>query len=165
MRLRPYINIKDFEYVKKWINGERTHAMWCANLIPYPVTDEALQEYLDKDANDWGGSAYIATEADGRPVGFFVYSVNCSENSGFFKFIVLDNELRGKGYGTQMIKLAIKYAFEITGVSSIGINVFDINISARKCYENVGFEEANYVKEAFKYKGEKWGRYSMRIMK
>ena len=37
MRLRPYIPEKDFEAVQNWVNDERVHAMWCANLIQYPL--------------------------------------------------------------------------------------------------------------------------------
>ena len=49
MRLRPYIHSKDYDYIQNWITDERTHALWCANLIPYPMTEEKLQSVLEKD--------------------------------------------------------------------------------------------------------------------
>lgn len=134
MRLRPYIHSKDYDYIQNWITDERLHALWCANLIPYPMTGEKLQSVLEKDASDWAGCAYVATADDGALLGFFVLSVNVRNNSGFLKFVIVNNEFRGKGYGAQMIQLIQKYAFEIAGVSSIQLNVFDINTSARKCY-------------------------------
>lgn len=161
MRLRPYIHSKDYEYIKKWINDERVHALWCANLISYPMTEEKLLNILEIDATDWSGSSYVATDDNGKPIGFFAYSVNTFNNSGFLKFVILDNELRGKGYGTQLLKLVLRYAFDITGVSSVQLNVFDSNNIAKKCYINVGFSEDNFVPNAFTYKDETWGRCHM----
>ena len=40
MRLRPFIASKDFEIIKNWISDERTHALWCANLMAYPIKKE-----------------------------------------------------------------------------------------------------------------------------
>ena len=165
MRLRPYINSKDYTEIEKWVDDERIHALWCANLIPYPLTEKNLNACLVKNATDWGDSAYVATEDDGTPIGFFVYSVNVVNNSGFLKFVVLNNELRGKGCGTEMLQLILKYAFEITGVDFVQLNVFDINTSAKRCYEKAGFVEDNCVKDAFSYKDENWGRCHMVVVK
>lgn len=161
MRLRPYIHKTDFEYIKKWVKDERVHALWCANLIPYPLTEKGLLEVLDKEEKERGGSAFVATEDSGRPIGFFAYSANTSNNWGFLKFIILDNEIRGKGFGTQMLELALKYAFDITGVSAVQLNVFDVNDRAKRCYEKAGFAEDNVTKDAFGYKEECWGRCHM----
>lgn len=161
MRLRPYISSRDFEYVKKWGTDERTHALWCANLIPYHFSEEELYDVLKKNEKDWGESAYTFTEDNGQPIGFFTYSVNVNDNSGFLKFVVIDNELRGKGYGTRMLKLALDYAYMITGVSSVQLNVFDVNADAKKCYAKAGFLECNIVSNAFAYNNETWSRCNM----
>ena len=165
MRLRPYIHSKDYNYIYNWITDERTHALWCANMIPYPMTEENFLSVLEKDAADWGGCAYVATANDGTLLGFFVLSVNVINNSGFLKFVILNNELRGKGYGTQKVKLIQKYAFEIAGVSSIQLNVFDVNIIARKCYARNGFTEDSFTGNAFTFHDECWGRCHMVVSK
>ena len=165
MRLRPYIHSKDYDYIHNWITDERTHALWCANMIPYPMTAEKLKVVLEKDATDRGGCAYVATADDGSLLGFFVLSVNVQNNSGFLKFVVVNNEFRGKGYGAQMVKLIQKYAFEIAGVSSIQLNVFDVNTSARKCYVQNGFVEDVFTSNAFAFHDESWGRCHMVVSK
>ena len=81
------------------------------------MTSKKLQNVLEKDTQNWGGCAHVATEDDGILVGFFVMAANVSTNSGFLKFVIVDNKLRGKGYGTQMLKLMLKFAFDIIGVS------------------------------------------------
>lgn len=52
MRMRPYIKSKDFEHIAHWIDDERSHALWCANNFPYPVTKDAFHSFLDKTAKN-----------------------------------------------------------------------------------------------------------------
>lgn len=115
MRIRPFIENKDYECLEKWIDSERGHALWCANLLPYPVTRENLHAFLEKDGIEWTGSAYVATEDDGTVVGFFCYSVNTETNTGFLKFVIIDSRKRGTGCGSAMIQLALQYASVATG--------------------------------------------------
>lgn len=161
MRLRPYRSKSDYEYVEKWVNGERIHALWSANLLPCPLSKEALDAFLERDAKEWGGDAYVATEDDGTPMGFFCYSVNQTDNIGFLKFVLLDPDLWGRGYGVQMIRLALKYAYEITGVKLVRLAVFHVNEAAVRCYTKAGFTTESVTKEAFSYRDEKWDRILM----
>jgi len=165
MRLRPYISSIDYDYLQRWVDNERTHALWCANRIPYPMTSGELQEFLDKDARDLGGCAYVATKDDGEPIGFFVLAVNTSNNVGFLKFVIVNHELRGQGYGTQMLGLMLRYAFEIAGVSSVQLNVFDVNENAKKCYRRVGFIQDSVAENAFSFRSENWDRCHMVVAK
>lgn len=161
MRIRPYIPNKDYDNISKWITDERTHAFWCANLLPYPMTRKSFHDLLEKNAMDWTDSAYIATEDNGQAAGFFCYSVNTADNIGFLKFIVVDKTKRGKGYGKEMLNLALQYAFQITGAKAVQLNVFNENTLAKQCYEKAGFVERNIAKDAFSYKNELWSRSNM----
>lgn len=161
MRIRPYILNKDYESLARWIDDERTHAFWCANLLPYPMTQKSFHDLLEKNATDWTDCAYMATEDNGQAAGFFCYSVNTKDNIGFLKFVIIDKTKRGKGYGKEMLNLALQYAFQITGAKAVQLNVFDENTLAKQCYEKVGFVERNIDKDAFSYKDELWSRCNM----
>lgn len=165
MRIRPYIPNKDFEYLSKWIDSERTHALWCANQLPYPVTQKSFHDFLEKISLDRTDSAYVATEDNGQAVGFFCYSVNTEDNIGFLKFIIVDKTKRGNGYGKEMLNMALQYAFQITGAKAVQLNVFNENSSAKECYKKVGFVERTIDKDIFKYKDELWGRCNMIVSK
>ena len=165
MRIRPYIPGKDYEYLSKWIDDERTHSFWCANRFPYPITPESFHDFLEKISIEWTESAYVATEDNGQVVGFFCYSVNTEDNIGFLKFVIVDKAKRGNGYGKEMLHLALQYAFQITGTTAVQLNVFNENIAAKQCYEKVGFVERNVEKYAFAYKDELWSRCNMIITK
>lgn len=162
MRIRPYQN-KDFEVISKWITEERAHALWCANLIPYPLEKKGFDELLAEAEERFGDSPFVATTEEGKVVGFFCFSVNLSTNEGMLKFVVIDASERNKGYGCEMLKLAVKYAFEIAKVDAVQLNVFPENPGAKKCYEKVGFKERAFTEGAFPYKEEAWGRCNMVI--
>ncbi len=161
MRIRPYIPDKDYESISTWIDNERTHALWCANLLPYPMTRKSFHELLEKNAVDWTDSAYVATENDGQTAGFFCYSVNTADNTGFLKFVIVDKTKRGKGYGKAMLNLALQYAFLITGAKAVQLNVFNENASAKQCYGKLGFIERTIDKDVFSYQDELWSRCNM----
>lgn len=165
MRIRPYIPDKDFEYVSKWIDNERTHAFWCANRLPYPITQQFFHDFLEKNAIDWTDSAYVATENSGQLIGFFCYSINTQDNIGFLKFVIVDKTKRRKGYGKEMLNLALQYAFQVTGAEAVQLNVFNENTLAKQCYEKVGFVERNMDKNVFPFKDELWSRCNMIISK
>ena len=163
MRLRPYLPDRDFDEIRGWITEERLHAMWCANLIPYPMEKDSFAEKMREIADRFGDSPYVATSDKGELIGFFCYHANLETNEGMLKFVMNNPEFRGKGYGREMLQLANKYAFEITGVEAVQLNVFPENERARKCYESVGFTERKTDRNAFTYKEESWGRCNMII--
>lgn len=160
MRLRPYRK-SDYTYLEKWVADGRTHALWCANIMPYPLTEQGLLAVMEKNEQDWGDCGYTFTEDDGTPVGFFAFSINEKDNAGFAKFIVVDNERRGKGYGTRMIQRLLQYAFDIVKLDTVRLNVYDVNEKAKRCYEKAGFVADTYTPDVLSFEGESWGRYLM----
>lgn len=84
-----------------------------------------------------GASPYVATTDDGKVVGLFCYLVNLSTNEGRLKFAMLNPSQRGKGLGKAMLQLAIEYAFNITKVDAVQLNVFPENIITQKYYKSV----------------------------
>ena len=162
MRIRPYQN-RDFDIISLWITDERSHALWCANLIPYPLEKFDFDDLLQEAEERFGDSPFVATTDDGKVVGFFCFSVNLNTNEGMLKFIVVDNNIRNKGYGCEMLKLAIKYAFEIAKADAVHLNVFPENLGAKKCYEKVGFKERTLTENAFSFYDESWERCNMII--
>lgn len=164
MRIRPYLN-KDFDIISQWITDERSHALWCANLMPYPLDKTGFDNLLQQAEERFGDSPFVAATDDGRVIGFFCFSVNLNTNEGMLKFVVIDDSVRNKGYGSEMLNLAVKYAFEIAKANAVQLNVFSENPGAKKCYQKVGFKERTLTKNAFNFKGESWGRCNMVITK
>ncbi len=81
-------------------------------------------------------------------------------------FVIVDDEKRGHGYGKEMIKLALKYAFEIMNAEKVTIGAFENNLPAYHCYKAAGFldveMEEDIICELF---GEKWKILEMELTK
>ncbi len=163
MRLRPYIPEKDFDTIKNWITDPKTHAFWCANRFAYPLSGDNFDEILQSIRVRNGDSPFVALDDDGRPAGFFCYSLQPDTKEGLFKFVVVDPARRGQGVGKTMLRLAVEYAFRISKADAVYLRVFSENTQAVRCYESVGFTEEKTDRNAFTYQDESWGRTSMVI--
>lgn len=175
MHLRIYNEQTDFVHIASWITDERTHVLWCADTLSYPLSKEEFHNYLIEqnlqfhtqspsqipgDEKDCGG-AYVYADEHDCPMGFLVYTVNEQDNSGFVRFIVVDYTSRGKGYGSDMIGKLLRFAYESTGVTSVRLNVFDVNAAAMRCYRKSGFTTADNTLTEFLYQDEIWKRCLM----
>jgi len=163
IRLRPY-KLSDAKYLIDWVKDERLFAMWCANKFSYPLTEKQLITYKDIYENDEQGWIFTALDESGVPIGHLLMRMaDYKKKSVHFGFIIINQNYRGKGYGKEMIALAVKYAFEILKVKKVTLGVFSNNPAAHNCYKSVGFVDQKFNEDSFPYKEEKWGLYDMQI--
>ena len=80
-----------------------------------------------------------------------------------FGFVIVDDSRRGKGYGKQMLNLAINHAQLELGANRITLGVFCDNNSAVECYKSVGFRISGT--DAYMIDGEEWNGYEMELKK
>ena len=78
-----------------------------------------------------------------------------------FGFVIVDDSKRGKGYGKQMLRLAIDYAQQELGAQKITLGVFCDNLSAVECYKSVGFRITG--EDSYLIDGEEWKGYEMEM--
>ena len=78
-----------------------------------------------------------------------------------FGFVIVDDSKRGKGYGKQMLRLAIDYAQQELGAKRITLGVFCDNISAVECYKSVGFRIIGM--DSYVIDGEEWKGFEMEL--
>lgn len=139
LRLRPY-KACDAEAVARWLEDEKVFRWWSADrFTKYPLTPEDLNAYYEKEKNNdgfWGMTAFDESGAVGH---FIMRYPGVSRDEIRFGFIVVDSSRRGKGYGKEMILLAIRYAFDILQAKKITLGVFEDNTAARNCYLSCGF--------------------------
>ena len=98
----------------------------------YPLTEEKLLNvFADTDNND-GLFPFTALE-ENNIVGFFSLRRPSGDiNELRFGFVIVSQEVRGRGYGKETLKLGIKFAKEIYGAKKLGLGVFDNNLSVSR---------------------------------
>lgn len=142
LKLRPYKDC-DAEYIAKWILNEKSFYQWSADIIgKYPMTAEDLNQHYGKMKDNPDFWQMSACDDKNIPVGHMIMRFLDEDKKKLrFGFIIVDNKIRGKGYGKQMLQLAIWYAFEMLQVEEITLGVFANNPSAIHCYKAAGFQE------------------------
>lgn len=135
MTLRPYIKT-DASIILSWIKDRLAFRKWSADRYPiYPPRPEDMDALYAAD----GVFPFTAIE-DGKVVGHLMLRYpDISHKVIRFGFVIVDDQLRGKGYGKRMLQLAIEIARHDFGAERITLGVFDNNPSAFHCYESVGF--------------------------
>jgi RimJ/RimL family protein N-acetyltransferase len=163
LRVRPYRSA-DAAAIQTWIRDEREHALWCANLIDYPPSVDALdRKRMALDAEGYG-TMFTALNAADIPVGFFaVMRLETRINNAHLGFIIVDPAMRGKRIGRHMVQLAAGYCFHLLGADSITLKVYDQNEAARKCYKAAGFVDVAHNDKSLMFGKEKWGTWDMII--
>lgn len=139
LRLRPY-KASDAEHIVNWMKDETTFHKWSADRIgKFPITANDLNvHYNTCDENFFTFTAFDETGVVGH---FILRFLDDKKQELRLGFVIVDNTKRGNGYGKEMLKLALKLAFEIIKAEKITLGVFENNNPAYRCYKSVGFKD------------------------
>ena len=150
IRIRPYMP-SDGDSILSWCRDERGFYQWTAGIIgEYPPTAERFDSL---------GRLMRFTAIDEKEiVGFFTMrNPRDTLDELRFGFVILDPAKRGKGLGKEMLRLGIRYAFDIYGAKRVSLGVFENNPSAYFCYKAAGFRDVvPDTQESYRVLGEDW---------
>ena len=139
LRLRPYCDSDACEIVK-WIGDERLFRLWSADRYDkWPVTAEDINRQYAGRINSDAFFPMTAYDEEGIKGHLIIRFTDSEKKTARFGFVIVDSSVRGKGYGREMLLLAMKYAFEMLLVDKVTLGVFDVNEKAERCYRSVGF--------------------------
>ena len=118
-----------------------------------PEADVAFEdaEWLEEITSDDPASAFFIAELDGRPIGAMqvidpalerthYWGEDCPPNLRAMDIWIGEKDCLGKGYGTQMMTLAITQAFADPAVEAILIDPLNSNTDAHRFYQRMGFQ-------------------------
>ena len=164
LRLRPY-KTGDAETIISWIRDEYAFRQWSADRYDrYPITAEDMnRQYHGLTDEDW---FYPMTAFDENGiVGHLIMRFTDQEKTELrFGFVIVDVTKRGQGYGKEMLKLALKMAFDILKAKAVTLGVFENNPAAYSCYKAAGFRDVPMEEpEYYPIFGEKWKCLELRI--
>lgn len=141
LRLRPYKKC-DAKQILTWVKDEISFRQWVADRYEkYPISPEDMNEHYEKVAYEDNFYQMTAFDETGVVGHLIMRFVDEEKEVLRFGFVIVDDKKRGKGYGKEMLLLALDYAFNILKVKKVTLGVFDNNQSAYRCYKSVGFED------------------------
>ncbi len=100
------------------------------------------------------GEHHFAIEADGHYIGWLGLRVNDADQSARYRIGIANPEYWGRGYGTEVTRLVLRYAFDTLQLHRVHLRVAAYNVRARRCYEKCGFRVEGIERQSFQVDGE-----------
>lgn len=152
LRLRPYKK-SDAEYIISWLNTEEIFSLWGGERFgQFPITPDIINDkYFNNngDCEEEDNFYPLTAVDDNGPVGHFIIRyINGNNRILRFGWVIIDNNRRGQKIGQKMLKLGLKYSFEILKAERVTIGVFENNLPALHCYLSCGFHKSEILEDS-----------------
>jgi RimJ/RimL family protein N-acetyltransferase len=145
---------------QRWINNFETVKNLA--LPPAPMTIEAEEAWFNGAAT--GSVAYftIYERSTWRPIGNIdLRDIDHRNRSASLGIVIGEASCRGKGYGTEAVRLVLDYAFTALGLHNVVLSVYEFNLAGRRAYEKVGFKEIGRRRQCRALAGRLWDELYM----
>jgi RimJ/RimL family protein N-acetyltransferase len=160
MRLRPYKSY-DAKKIISWIKDEEVFLKWGGDHFGlYPISAEIIDNKYLNDNGDCKEEdnfyPWIAFTDEDGVIGHFIMRYIHGNNKVLrFGWVIVDDSIRGKGYGTDAVKTMVKYAFDELRLHCVYANIISYNDVSVRLFERCGFQREGVLRDRI-YKG---GRY------
>ena len=142
----------DMELLNSLMNDSEINSNIIGWSKPVTMSDQITWfKSLNNDQN----VRYAITDKDSEVVcGTGIISRIDWKNSNCSIDIKLDPNCQNKGYGTETIKLLVKYAFDELNMNTIIVKILDYNLASQKIFEKNGFKKAGVLRKNVFKKGK-----------
>lgn len=165
IRLRP-LQEDDLPRLAAWWNDPAWMVLQQAAVFPTPEasTVEMFRNWSRND-NPRGFSYSIEEIESGKLLGHVaVWGVDPVVRAGTLG-IMIGGEFVEHGFGTDTMRVVLRYAFEELGLNKIELNVWEFNTRALRTYERVGFVVEGTRRAAAFHAGKFWSQIHMGILR
>jgi RimJ/RimL family protein N-acetyltransferase len=128
--------------------------------------EEAALRLNPEEADPNKVEFHIRTLADDRLIGFVaLHSIEWNNGAGILAVGIGEPQFRGQGYGTDALRLILRYAFHELNLFRIGLDVIATNTHAIHTYEKLGFQHEGSMRGAVLRDGRRTDRIFMGILR
>jgi len=140
------ISHDDIDTFMNWVNDPElaNFTSFHSQNISLPKEREAV------DSLSKGGNTFSIVTIDGDKVigNCSFFKIDAINRTAEIGIIIGEKDYWGKGYGSDALKLLLKFGFENRNYNNIYLRVFSFNERAIKSYEKVGFKQQGVHREA-----------------
>lgn len=104
--------------------------------------------------------------ADDRLIGFLaLFGLEWAHGDSLFAIGIGEPDYREKGYGSDALRVLVRYVFQELNLRRLGLLVFGFNERAIRAYEKVGFMREGIIRQASRREGKRWDWYMMGMLR
>lgn len=165
VRLREYKR-EDIKLAQDYMNDPEIKRLLHPG-IPYLYTFEDEQKWFDSlsATNDIYNFAIETLEGNKYIGGCGLNKINWKNSVAEVGIFIGDKDKWGKGYGTDAMRILIRFIFEQMNINKIKLNVFSFNQRAIKSYEKCGFKMEGVLRQEVFKDGKYYDDIVMGILK
>ncbi|WP_408011262.1 GNAT family N-acetyltransferase [Pseudalkalibacillus sp. A8] len=129
-----------------------------------PRSVESFEKSSEKTSNSM--EFRLRTLENDILIGFVaLFSIEWNNQCGKMAIGIGDPNFRDKGYGTDALRLILRYGFYELNLHRIGLDVISYNKRAIHAYQKVGFQVEGTMRESVLRDGQKYDRILMSILR
>lgn len=164
VRLVAYDLDKDFETMARW-NRDSEYQQLLDSGPAQLWTPKNMKEWWEKHIDELYGFT-IHTLEDDRVIGIVdLGGINWVNRDSWVGIGIGERDYWGKGYGTDAMRLIVRFGFEQLNLNRITLNVFGYNQRAIQSYLKCGFKEEGRLRQWMQRGGERHDLVFMGILR
>jgi RimJ/RimL family protein N-acetyltransferase len=153
VRLRSYIH-DDIEKARCFLNNPDIKQYMHPD-VAYPILPKEEEKWFESQSSNSNGNYNFAIEtlADAEYIGGCgINSISWKNRHCHVGIFIGDTDYLGKGYGTDAMRILLRFIFNEMNLRKAILEVYDFNERAKKSYAKCGFtEEARLKEEIFRF--------------
>lgn len=165
VKLREYRK-EDIKKVQGYINDPELKGL-LQNGIPFPYTLEDEYKWFENISatKDTYSFAIESLDEHNYIGGCGINNIDWKNSIAVVGIFIGDKNYWGNGYGTDAMKVLIKFIFEEMNINKIKLNVFSFNERAVKSYEKCGFKVEGVLRQEIFRKGKYYDDIVMGLLR
>ncbi|HEY2664260.1 MAG TPA: GNAT family protein [Candidatus Binataceae bacterium] len=147
VRLRPYEK-RDIDDLMKWVNDEEV-TRYLGSLMTPPLSRSNEEAFLEMamTRSETHKVFAIETMAGELAGGIDLRVLEQIDRKAEVGIVIGVRDFWGRGYGTEAMRLMLRFAFGRLNLNRVSLRVFDYNPRAIKSYEKCGFKREGLLRQ------------------
>jgi len=139
----------------RWLNDFRMMRT-IGQPVPYTL-EQVAEDYRQISDSSRVTSFTIYERVSGRPIGNTAWTeIDWQNGTAEYVLYIGEADCRGKGYGSEVTRLMLDYAFGTLGLHNVMLRVYGYNLAGYHAYLKAGFRECGRRRQCKRLGGELW---------
>ncbi len=145
----------DIDLFLAWMNNPEIYRYIARNR---PIGRAEEKEWVEKLHKREGDIVFvIVAKEEDRPIGSCgLHRIHGANRDAQLGIAIGEERYHNRGFGAEATELLCEYGFQVLNLNRIGLEVYDYNERACRCYEKVGFRREGRLRQARFWEGRYW---------